>query len=173
MFQYHCIRIESPEAFQDLIASLLSSVLLAVQTSVLQLGQHLGELLVHLLHSHPAPRQLLCQLLLLLPLLLKSFPSNKLVMWLFKKNSVTAIVFKYFYFFKLATRCKMSALINAEVHEVVKPSSVDKLLQLLCPSAEIFQPSLRVFNICLQIIIYILKWITPKAIFLFLWHFCV
>ncbi len=62
-----------------------------------------------------------------------------------------------FFFFKLATRCKMSALINAEVHEVVKPSSVDKLLQLLCPSAEIFQPSLRVFNICLQIIIYILK----------------
>lgn len=51
----------------------------------------------------------------------------------------------------------MSVLLSAEVYEGVILSSVGILLQLLCPYAEILQSSLRVFNICLQTNIYLMK----------------
>lgn len=73
MLQYHCIRVQSSEAFQYFIAFLLSSALVAVQPGILQLCYHPRQLHIYFLYTHAASLQHLHQILLLLMMLLQRF----------------------------------------------------------------------------------------------------
>lgn len=68
---HHIVREKSAQLLQQLLALQLPSALLAVQTGVPQLLQHLAQLLVHLLRALAPPLQLCSQTLLVLGTLIQ------------------------------------------------------------------------------------------------------
>lgn len=74
--QYHSVRVKSAQAFKDLVAFLLSPILMAIHASILKFLHYCTQFLVHLQHPQPSVLQHLPQAPLLLPLLLQSSPAK-------------------------------------------------------------------------------------------------